>query len=271
LIRLEKLNPIHLLLVKQFVSVFVLFLPNNFLMPNFLKANWQQLIMANYAIPPAVLEPYLPAGVELDWWDGSAWASLVGFMFKDTRIFKIPIPLLGNFEEINLRFYVKRKDVDGYKRGVVFINESVPYRMVAWMANWLYKEHYSVLKTRHRWQETGNAKQISYEWLVNKAWNKLEVMADRQAVPMAKGSFQEFIFEHYFGYTKVSATVTEEYQVKHPSWLVNEVKSYSIECDFNAMYGVDFAFLNSQAPSSVFLAAGSAVAIDWKRRKLKGK
>ena len=76
----------------------------------FLKADWENLIMANYTVNPSVLLPFLPKGVEIDTYQGKAYVSLVGFMFKNTRLFNIPIPYLGTFEEINLRFYVKRKD-----------------------------------------------------------------------------------------------------------------------------------------------------------------
>ena len=106
---------------------------------NFLEAKLENLIMANYAVDPNVLIPYLPKGVELDSFEGKFYASLVGFMFNKTKIFNVPIPYLGSFEEINLRFYVVRKDGDALKRVVVFINETVPYAPVAWMANYLYK------------------------------------------------------------------------------------------------------------------------------------
>ena len=105
----------------------------------FLSARWENLIMANYAVDPALLLPYLPKGVELDNFNGDTYVSLVGFLFKQTSLFNIPIPLLGTFEEINLRFYVKRTEGATIKRGVVFINETVPYKAVAWLANQLYK------------------------------------------------------------------------------------------------------------------------------------
>ena len=108
-------------------------------MKTFMNARWENLIMANYTIDPEILKPYIPNGVELDLFEGKAFVSLVGFLFRKSRIFGIPIPLLGSFEEINLRFYVKRKEGNQYKRGVVFINETVPYKPVAWLANKLYK------------------------------------------------------------------------------------------------------------------------------------
>ena len=97
----------------------------------FLSARWENLIMANYAINPEVLQPYLPNGVQLDFYNDKTYVSQVGFMFKQTSLFYIPIPFLGTFEEINLRFYVKRIEGDSIKRGVVFINETVPYKSVA--------------------------------------------------------------------------------------------------------------------------------------------
>ena len=99
----------------------------------FLSAQWENLIMANYEVNPDILRPYLPRGVELDFYNNKTYVSLVGFMFNKTSLFKIPIPFLGTFEEINLRFYVKKVDGNTNKRGVVFINETVPYKMVAWL------------------------------------------------------------------------------------------------------------------------------------------
>lgn len=237
-------------------------------MTNFLTANWQNIVMANYAVPVEVLNNYLPKGVELDLYNNKAYVSLVGFMFKDTRIFKIPIPSLGTFEEVNLRFYVKRKVNNEIRRGVVFINETVPYKAVAWLANKLYKEHYISIPTKHKWEINAINKSISYSWQVNNHWNNLQVKADNTAKIMLKNSFEEFIFEHYFGYTKVSEVVTEEYSIHHARWLVNEVTETTIACDFKSNYGNDFAFLNYTKPDSVFLAEGSAISVGWKRNKL---
>jgi hypothetical protein len=234
----------------------------------FLTARWEKLIMANYAIEPDRLQAFLPAGVELDMRDGKAWASLVGFLFRNTRLFGVPIPLLGNFEEINLRFYVKRKEGNEIRRGVVFINETVPYHVVAWMANLLYKEHYTAVPTRHRIEAGPLSDHIRYEWKSGGVWNHLAVQAGRQESAMAAKSMEAFIFEHYYGYTRVYAQRSEEYEVQHPSWEIRPVVQYSIQCDFAQMYGKDFAFLNHQEPESVYLAVGSDVKVKWKRRRL---
>ena len=236
-------------------------------MKYFLNASWENLIMANYIVDPKVLVPYLPNGVELDFYNGQTYVSLVGFMFKNTRIFQIPIPGLGTFEEINLRFYVTRKNGNELKRGVVFINETVPNKLVAWIANRLYNEHYIAVPTKHEWNVNAENKTIEYKWKIAKKWNSLSVIAGLEKKLMVKESFEEFIFEHYYGYSMINKSISEEYQIEHPRWKINEVIQYSINCDFEKMYGKDFDFLNSSIPKSVIIAEGSSVAVKWRRTR----
>jgi hypothetical protein len=235
----------------------------------FLRAKWKNIIMANYAVDPSVLEPYLPPGTELDYFEGKTYVSLVGFLFANTRIFGIPIPGLGTFEEVNLRFYVLRREGHAKKRGVVFIRESVPYKSVARMANWLYKEHYDVLPTYHRWSKDRKEKHISYYWKKEHHWNHLKVHADANAVPIPTGSFEEFIFEHYLGFARLSDQESSMYEVQHPRWMMHRVHYAESYCDFSSMYGDDFAFLNEQPPENVILARGSRVWVKWKRAVIR--
>jgi uncharacterized protein len=234
----------------------------------FLKANWENIIMVNYEIDPVILQPFLPKGVKLDLYEGKAYISLVGFMFKDTKLFNIPIPLLGTFEEINLRFYVIRKDGNQTKRGVVFINETIPYPIVAWMANKLYKEHYTVVPTKHEISFDDSIQKVKFEWLLNKKWNSIYVEAETKSERMQNESLQQFIYEHYYGYTKINDQTTEEYQLQHPSWRIHNVSKYQVDCDFEAMYGASFSVLNHTKPTAVFIAEGSQVKVNWKRTTL---
>ncbi len=231
----------------------------------FLSATWENLVMANYEVNPDVLMPYLPNGVELDFYKAKTYVSLVGFMFKNTSLFSIPVPFLGTFEEINLRFYVRRVEENTVKRGVVFINETVPYKPVAWLANILYKEHYIAIPTKNSIEQSGNIKKVKYEWKINNSWNYIEVFADGKKSDMETSSIEEFIFEHYFGYTKLNEIKSQEYKVNHPRWQVNKIYDYSINCDFKSMYGNDFFYLTDEQPDSVIMAEGSQISVNWKR------
>lgn len=223
--------------------------------------------MANYSIDPTILLPFLPAGVESDLYDGKAYVSLVGFMFKRSRIFNIPIPFMGTFEEVNLRFYVKRKVDDTYRRGVVFINETVPYKPVAWLANKLYKEHYIAIPTKHQITAGPQIKSVRYDRKIGHSWNHIQVNASTAPREMSRGSLEEFIFEHYYGYTKLSSSESQEYKINHPRWQVNDVIDSMIHCDFEKMYGQAFGSLNNQPADAVIIAEGSDISVDWQRKK----
>ncbi len=228
--------------------------------------------MANYEIDPAVLRPWLPARTILDDFEGKYYVSLVGFLFDDVRLKGWRIPYHTRFPEVNLRFYVKRDipdNPDSIQRGVVFISEIVPRFAIAWVANTFYKEKYIAAPMRHRAHVSEGALRVSYAWQRQGDWYSIEAMAEQTPLPMAPGSKEAFIFEHYYGYAKRSDTVTHEYEVAHPSWQHYAVKEYNIVCDFEKVYGPAFAFLNLQRPASVFMAEGSEVAV-YPKQVLKG-
>jgi uncharacterized protein YqjF (DUF2071 family) len=227
----------------------------------FLTAEWRNLVMANYTIDPAVLKPHVPCHTELDDFEGVHYVSLVGFLFTNTKIRGIAVPFHTTFEEVNLRFYVRYKEGLVWKRGVVFLKEIVPRRAITFVANTLYGEKYATHPMRHRWEQTGNDLHVSYEWKVGSTWNYIRATAHAQATPLPGGSAEEFITEHYWGYTFVSNRCTGVYQVAHPRWLIHAVKSYDIRCDAALLYGTAFAEALKETPQSVFLAAGSAVQV----------
>jgi uncharacterized protein len=227
----------------------------------FLTAEWNNLIMANYAIDPKILAPYLPAKTELDFYKGECYVSLIGFMFEQTKMLGIKVPFHINFEEVNLRFYVRVKDGDSWKRGAVFIKEIVPKPAITFVANTLYREKYVTLPMKHYYKTMGEDIQLGYHWKYKGIWNKLEATTEKKHAPMVVGSKEEFIAEHYWGYSKYSNDTTFEYAVQHPSWEIHKVKNYNIVCDFEKLYGPSFAFLHSIEPNSVFMAKGSPIAI----------
>jgi uncharacterized protein YqjF (DUF2071 family) len=230
----------------------------------FLTAEWRKLIMANYEIDPGVLKKYLPADTELDAWENKYYVSLVGFMFLNTKLKGIPIPFHSNFPEVNLRFYVKHRSGNEWKRGVVFINEFVPKPAITFVANHLYRERYVTYTMKHKW-EIDDQLTIGYYWKKYNKWNKLEVIADPKFNEIKSGSKEEFITEHYWGYSSIDQHRTGEYQVDHPRWNIYPIEQYNIECDFKDLYGNDFEFLDDKQPASVFLAEGSPVTIFTKK------
>jgi len=227
----------------------------------FLTAEWQNLLMANYPIEPSILKPYLPCRTELDTFNGVHYVSLVGFLFANTKVLGVPVPFHQTFEEVNLRFYVRYKENGKWKRGVVFLKEIVPKRMISFVANALYGENYTTHPMKHRWQHSEKGFEVEYQWKVGEQWNYMKAVADKEPSKLIEGSEEEFITEHYWGYTFVNESCSGTYQVAHPRWRVHAVKEHSIHCDADKLYGAAFAETLQQTPSSVFLAEGSPISV----------
>src|SRR5215510_3023052 len=229
----------------------------------FLTAGWHHLVMLNFEVDPAVVARFLPAGTEIDFFRGRTYLSMVGFRFLNTRVLGMPIPFHRNFDEVNLRFYVKRT-VDGQtRRGVTFIKELVPKRMVAVVANRVYNENYLRLPMRSRVElpQNGNTGWATYEWRHAARWHRLAAQITGEARPTVAGSEPEFITEHYWGYTRQRDGGAMEYQVEHPPWRVWTAASAQFDCDVASLYGPDLAPFLCKPPTSAFVADGSAVVV----------
>lgn len=231
----------------------------------FLTAEWRKLIFANYAIDPSVLKKYIPARTELDSFNNKFYVSLVGFMFNKVKVLGITVPFHTDFPEVNLRFYVRYKEKGEWKRGVVFIKEIVPKPTISFVANTLFNERYATLPMKHEWNKRGNNLNVCYQWKKRNKWYKAAVNASTAAYDLQTDSKEEFITEHFWGYSAINKLKTAEYQVEHPQWKIYPVNNYTVDCDFADMYGADFAVLNVSKPGSVFLAEGSGVTVYSKK------
>jgi uncharacterized protein len=228
----------------------------------FLTAEWRHLAMLNYEIDSAVLAPLIPAKTELDFWEGKTYVSLVGFLFRETRICGIPIPFHSNFEEVNLRFYVRRRTPEEWRRGVVFIKEIVPKRAVAFVARAVYNENYVALPMAHKIDMAGaEIKSVLYSWRCKRSENFLKVTTRGHAQPLINGSMQEFITEHYWGHAVQPDGSTKEYRVEHPRWNAWDTQAAELQCDVAGIYGKTFCDFLNRRPDSAFLADGSAVKV----------
>lgn len=231
--------------------------------PAFLTAEWRWLLMLSFAVEPSVLRRHVPRGTELDDWHGTTYVSLVGLLFVGTRVMGFAVPFHRDFEEINLRFYVRSRGAEGWRRGVVFIREVVPRRAIASVARWLYGENYLACPTRSAIVESKGtvAGSISYRWRHGGEWLSIGAeYAGTPAVPLA-GSEEEFITEHYWGYSGTADGPCLEYRVEHPRWRVWPALRPTLQGDFARFYGADLGEALRGAPHSAFVADGSPVVV----------
>ena len=231
----------------------------------FLKAQWRHLAMINYRVDPQLLEPLVPRGTHLDLYNGEALISLVGFMFLRTSVLGVPIPWHRNFEELNLRFYVRRHVADEVRRGVVFVKEIVPRRAIATIARIVYNENYAAVPMRHHLtlDEAGRCSDAPLEYAFRAAgrWNHLRLRPFGPLEYPQVDSLEAFITEHYWGYCSQRDGGTIEYRVEHPQWQLRAAKDAEFACDVASVYGQPFAEPLSAPPHSALLADGSDVVV----------
>ena len=219
--------------------------------------------MLNYEVQPSILESRVPAGCELDAWSGRCFVSVVGFQFLRTRLLGLPIPFHRDFEEVNLRFYVRHKTQGEWRRGVVFIRELVPKRVIASVANRVYGENYRALPMRHvvELSHKEEPSRISYQWRRNGDWEGVSATFSGTPVLPTDEAEETFITEHYWGYAQQPGRPTIEYQVEHPRWRVWHADTASLNCDVASLYGAEFHDALAGSPSTAFIADGSPVVV----------
>jgi uncharacterized protein YqjF (DUF2071 family) len=236
--------------------------------PSFLTAEWRFLAMLNWEVERAFLHPFVPAGTELDDWNGRVYASVVGFLFRKTRVLGIPAPFHGEFEEVNLRFYVRRKTREGIRRGVVFVKELVPRRLVALIARRVFHENYVAVPMAHelKFRPDGSPDEVRYSWS-HAGENTCLRLATRPGLrPLAAGSVEEFLAEHYFGYVRRPGAGSGEYAVEHPRWQAWAAEEARLDGDVTSLTGAALAPALGRNPDVAFLAAGSAVRVRRARK-----
>ena len=222
--------------------------------------------MLNFAIEPGLIEPLVPPGTELDFHDGQTFVSVVGFLFLRTRVLGWPIPLHRNFEEVNLRFYVRRRTNEGWRRGVTFVRELVPRRAIALIARAFYDEPYLAVPMRHSIAQGAGGLSLRYEWWRAARWETLGMTTAEPACEVIPGSHEEFITEHYWGYTRRRSGLSE-YQVEHPRWRVRPAQTTEFEADVATLYGSQFVETLSAPPASSFIAEGSVIEVRRRTRE----
>jgi uncharacterized protein YqjF (DUF2071 family) len=226
-----------------------------------LTAYWNNLVMLNFEIDVAALQPYLPAYTEIDLYNNKCLISLVAFQFSNAKFLKLPIPFYRNFPQINLRFYVKRQFKNEIRKGVVFIKEIAEGKLLKAGAALLYNEHYFNLPTRQSFENSNNYLNANYEWNFKNEWNGIHSIANKEKSAPTVNSIEAFITDRYWGYTKISKNKTAEFKVEHPVWNIHTLKSFEFQCNSKEIYGEQLHAALLKKPLCAFMVDGSFVKV----------
>ena len=223
--------------------------------------------MINFEVDPGVLRPHVPRGTTLDDRDGRHFVSLVAFLFLDTHLLTAPAFFHQNFEEANLRFYVRRMIGRELRQGVVFIREMVPLPLVAAVAKLTYNEPYRTVQMEHTIVETdGELQCVEYLFGGSRDRCRLTLHVAGSPQDIDPGSEEEFLSQRGWGYTRQRDGGTIEYRVEHPRWSVWPDAHYELDGPLEEFYDQPFASILRGPAASAFIADGSAVAVHMPER-----
>jgi uncharacterized protein len=236
--------------------------------PRFLAAEWRWLAMLNYRVSPELVAPLVPAGTEVDLWNGDTFISVLGFRFTKVRVMGVPIPFHTDFDEVNLRFYVRRNAGGVARHGVVFVKEVVPKSAVAVMARGMYNEPYAVMEMKHQVPQdaTRTPPQVEYSFRQPSRWSRITVTPKGAARPIPPASAEEFLLVRHWGYTRQRDAGTVEYRVEHPRWNIWDTSVSELDAEVISLYGERFAKILQLPPDSAYLADGSAISVSLPQR-----
>ncbi|MGC4037153.1 MAG: DUF2071 domain-containing protein [Chitinophagaceae bacterium] len=232
-------------------------------MATLLSAHWTNLLTATFEADKSFLQQYVPVGTELDDWNGKYLLSLVAFMFERPSLLGIPSPFYRSFEEINLRFYVKYRQNNEMRKGVVFIKEIAPSSAIGLTAKLLYKENFISLPMKHEFKKEKHAVKTIYSCKINNEWSYLNMESRPEETKPEAQTIEYFIWNRYWGYTSAGKEKTMEFNISHQPWKIFPAFRFVMGMDIETIYGKQFDKYLKAEPLSAFLMDGGHTKVSW--------
>lgn len=162
-----------------------------------LHQNWIHLTFMHWKVDVALLEPYIPEGLEIDFYDGNAYIGVIPFMMEKVRPRGLPwLPFVSTFGEFNIRTYVIKNGVPG----ILFLTLDAQSRVTCFHAPRSYGLPYRYAKANVKVEGEGY-----YSWSSErKKGGESLIGTTKSSGPMehaVEGSLEYFLFERYSLYT----------------------------------------------------------------------
>ncbi|HKE19548.1 MAG TPA: DUF2071 domain-containing protein [Kofleriaceae bacterium] len=220
-----------------------------------------------FAIDPRALRGLVPVGTEIDTFDdGRAPLSMVALRFDDSRVLGLPIPFARSYDQVALRFYVRRwLGGDRWRRGTVPVIEFVPVSALVSAGHVLYGEAYErrPVTSRVRPPDPGTNRggRAVYRWRTDRSIHRLAVDFSGELHLPAPDSREAFLVERYWGYLARHADLTSEVRVDHPPWRIWSAAEGHLTAEVPQLFGDRFARALASPPVSVVVAEGSRLEL----------
>ena len=229
------------------------------------SAGFSELVALNFQIDPRLLKRHVPKGLELRFFEGETYVSLVAMVLRRVKAWGIPVPFAGGFGEMNLRFYVRRKDGDGYQHGACFLKDYVSGAAGAWILGSVFKGDFGRLKIKHnnsgfKSDDPEVVPKVDYRWTVGSNTNRIRIVARKKLTRILPNSKVGFILDNSNEYGR-HGRKTLEYRAQHPRWTIWDAAQANFTCDVKTLFGEEFVKPLSRRPASVFVSGGSNVKI----------
>ena len=224
-----------------------------------IASEFRKVALLNYIVPSEVIEQYLPKHTKPDLFNGKYFISLLGFQVNKLKVNDLKVPLIRDFEEIDLQIYVKHFDGAKWVKGIVVISRIFDVPGAATLTNTIFKTNYTSLPTTGEITETEKSLQVTYSWKFDEKDQKFSVTGNNLATPYEKNTEAAFILDRPFGFVKVGEEQTFKYSIHHASWHLYTVEEYAVDVDFSRQFDPKLNLLNNMIPHSVILTEGSTV------------
>lgn len=223
-----------------------------------MNVNISELVVINFLVPPAILEPLVPKGLELNYLADETYVSIVCNVVRKSGF--LSNPFSGGFTHLCLQYYVRRKADPKSRKGICQIRNFTSSSAGSWGSK-LEMECKKIKMKRSNSGFSGKsgAPEVEYQWQVEDHWNKLRIKARNPMKNIGPKTKVGFILEHKNLYQSVKGrTLQFEVRHEHP-WIAWDAAHANFTCDVQQLFGKDFVKPLARRPSSVFVSTAGKV------------
>ena len=213
---------------------------------------WNRAIFLHYKVDLFELEKFVPDELEIDLFDGSPWVSVVAFTMERIRPRNLPsFPLISNFDEINIRTYVKSNG----KTGVYFLSieggKSLSCKVAKGISELPYR--YSKIKRTEK----------VYQSVNSKLKDKLDVEFTLRNKSNEKTDLDKWLTERYALFQDTDNAINQ-FEIHHVEWPVQDINIHKLELNYPR-----FENLLNREPDRIQYSKGVQVLAWDKIKRLK--